>query len=202
MKDYGASEHSIPMASALPAGQVAESDVVLDVGRLHDEYADFVWRNLQRLGVESRSLEDALQDVFMVVHRRLSSFDSSAKMSTWLFGICLRVAAAHRRRAHQRRERSDAEIQNQPDLRATANPEKVAILREAERRLEQGLEALGLERRAVFVMFEIEDMPAGAIAEVLGVPVGTVYSRLHRARLEFSDAIARMKLHVSTGERR
>jgi RNA polymerase sigma-70 factor (ECF subfamily) len=184
---------------ALTTGQLAEPDAVLDVRQLHDEYADFVWRNLQRLGVPGANLEDALQDVFLVVHRRLDSFDHTAKVSTWLFGICFRVAAAHRRKAHLWRERSSAEIQDKPDESPNVNPEQVAMRHEAERRLNLGLESLALERRVVFVMFEIEGMPAGAIAELLGVPVGTVYSRLHRARVEFSDAIARLEPRVVVG---
>ncbi len=183
----------------MTTGQLAEPDAVLSVGQLHDEYADFVWRNLQRLGVSGASLEDALQDVFLVVHRRLDSFDQTAKISTWLFGICLRVAASHRRKAYLWRERSSAEIQDKADESPSVNPEQVAMRREAERRLNLGLEALSLERRAAFVMFEIEGMSAGAIAELLGVPIGTVYSRLHRARTEFSDAIARQEPRVVVG---
>jgi RNA polymerase sigma-70 factor (ECF subfamily) len=178
---------------------LAEPDVVLDVTQLHDEYADFVWRNLQRLGVRSSSLEDALQDVFVVVHRRLDSYDSSSKVSTWLFGICLRVAAGHRRRAHLRHERGGTEIYDKPDNSPSADPEQAAMRRQAERQLEQGLEFMALERRAVFVMFEIEGIPAGAIAEILDIPVGTVYSRLHKARAEFSDAVAHLEVSIASG---
>jgi RNA polymerase sigma-70 factor, ECF subfamily len=81
-----------------------EPDIILNVTQLHDEYADFVWRSLQRLGVTPISLEDALQDVFVVVHRKLNSYDGTCKLSTWLFGICLRVASAYRRRAYLRHE--------------------------------------------------------------------------------------------------
>lgn len=158
---------------------------------IHEQYADFVWRTLQRLGVRSADLEDALQEVFIVVHRRLHTFDGSSRMSTWLFGICLRVAAAERRRAHVRREQPTAELDAKPDSSPGADPEHAAMRREAQQRLELALDGLGLERRAVFVMFEIEGMPAGAIAEMLGIPVGTVYSRLSTARAEFSRAVER-----------
>ena len=167
--------------------------MTLDVALVHDQYADFVWRSLQRLGIPKANLEDALQDVFIVVQRRLESFDSTTKMSTWLFGICLRVAAAHRRRAHLRREKQVSEFQDQPDEHPLANPEQAAIRHEAQRRLQLGLEALELERRAVFVMFEIDRIPATAIADMLDIPVGTVYSRLHRARADFSEAIGRLE---------
>lgn len=159
---------------------------------IHERYADFVWRTLQRLGVRSADLEDTLQEVFIVVHRRLHTFDSSSRLSTWLFGICLRVAAAQRRRAHVQREQPMAELDTGPDSRPGADPEQAAMRSEAQQRLERVLDGLGLERRAVFVMFEIEGMPAGAIAEMLGIPVGTVYSRLSTARAEFSRAVERL----------
>ena len=181
------------MAPALAAGHWLEMEVTLDVGELHDLYSDFVWRSLQRLGVGNANLEDALQDVFIVVQRRLNSFDSTAKMTTWLFGICLRVAAAHRRRAHKRHEQQVAEFQDRPDERPSSDPEQAAIRRETQRQIEQGLDALDLERRAVFVMFEIDRIPAPAIAEMLDIPLGTVHSRLHRARTDFRDAIARLQ---------
>lgn len=181
------------MAPTAAVGHWSESEVTLDVGELHDKYSDFVWRSLQRLGVPRANLEDALQDVFIVVQRRLDSFDRTTKLSSWLFGICLRVAAAHRRRAHHRREQQDSELSNQPDDNPMADPEQVAMRREAQRRLERGLAALHLERRAVFVMFEIDRISAPAIAEMLEIPIGTVYSRLHRARADFSEAIARLE---------
>jgi RNA polymerase sigma-70 factor (ECF subfamily) len=149
--------------------------------------------------VQKSNLEDALQDVFIVVHRRLSTYNASGKISTWLFGICLRVAAAQRRRAYVRREQSSPDMHEHPDQRTYADPEQSAMRREAEMRVELGLAAMDLERRAVFVMFEIEEMPAGAIAEILGIPVGTVYSRLHKARAEFTNAIAQIEPGVASG---
>ena len=181
------------MANALAASRAVEPDVVLDVTQLHDEYADFAWRSLQRLGVPANSLEDALQDVFVVVHRRLDSYDRTSKVSTWLFGICLRVASAHRKRAYLKHETGPLELGDTADEGIMADPEQNALRREAERRLQQGLESMALERRAVFVMFEIEGMPTAAIAEILGIPKGTVHSRLHKARAEFTAALSRQE---------
>lgn len=154
MKLWGTRRHSLPVANALAASRAVEPDVVLDVTQLHDEYADFVWRSLQRLGVPASSLEDALQDVFVVVHRRLDSYDATSKVSTWLFGICLRVASAHRKRAYLKHELGPLELWDPVDDGPMADPEHNALRHEAERRLRQGLEAMALERRAVFVMFE------------------------------------------------
>ena len=172
-----------------PAGEVTSLDVV----RIHDTHADFVWRTLQRLGVRSADLEDALQEVFIVVHRRLHTFDSTARLSTWLFGICLRVAAAHRRRAHLRREETTSDVAERADESRSNNPEVMAAASEDRRRVEEALDRLVPERRVVFVMFEIEGMAAGEIAAELGVPVGTIYSRLSTARAEFVKAVERLE---------
>ncbi len=193
MKFWGRSKHSPHVTSSLAVNGAPEPQAVLDVTALHDEYADFVWRSLQRLGVPVGGLEDALQDVFVVVHRRLDSFDASSKISTWLFGICLRVAAAHRRRAYLRHEDASLDSFEAVDANAQSDPEDFLLRREAQRRLEGVLASLPLERRAVFVMFEIEGMPASAIADILGIPLGTVHSRLHKARAEFAAVIARQE---------
>jgi RNA polymerase sigma-70 factor (ECF subfamily) len=165
----------------------------LDFTAIHESHADFVWRTLQRLGVRPMDLEDSLQDVFVVVHRRLDSFDGSSQMTTWLFAICLRVAAAHRRRAHVRREHATGALDSNALSDPQGSPERLAIRAEARERLDRVLDALDLEKRAVFVMFEIEGMSAPVIAGTIGVPVGTVYSRLAAARCEFKKALARFE---------
>ncbi|MGC4086790.1 MAG: sigma-70 family RNA polymerase sigma factor [Polyangiaceae bacterium] len=181
------------MASIPSFSSVAASAVELDVNRVHEDYADFVWRTLQRLGVVAQDLEDALQEVFVVVHKKLTTFDHSSRLSTWLFGICLRVAAAQRRRAYRRREELVSELEERLLADPGSDPEQSLLRQQAAARLELVLASLTLERRAVFVMFEIEGIAAPAIAEMLGVPVGTVYSRLSTARAEFTQAVARLE---------
>src|SRR5262249_42263098 len=90
---------------------------LMDVGALGMGFEEiyrahfrFVWRSLRRLGVEERNVADAAQEVFLVVHRKLPGFEGRAKMTTWLFGICLRVAQARARRAHERREVLDDRV--------------------------------------------------------------------------------------------
>jgi RNA polymerase sigma-70 factor (ECF subfamily) len=169
---------------------VGEATVPVDLTSVHLSHADFVWRTLQRMGVRQSDLEDALQDVFIVVHRKLHTFDRSSSLSTWLFAICLRVAAAHRRRAYTRRESPVAE----PELGIdpTADPERSAIERENQRRLVRLLDKLDLAKRAVFVMFEIEGLSALEISDMIGIPVGTVYSRLSAARAAFKKAALKL----------
>jgi RNA polymerase sigma-70 factor (ECF subfamily) len=161
-----------------------------DIHAIHEEHADFVWRTLQRMGVRDADVEDQLQEVFVVVHRRLGTFDGSSRMTTWLFGICMRVASAYRRRAHRRHEEVVADV---PERSASsdAGPEGEAMAREARERLVQVLDMMDLDKRVVFVMFELEEIPCEKIAEILGVPVGTVHSRLHAARQSFQVALKR-----------
>jgi RNA polymerase sigma-70 factor (ECF subfamily) len=171
----------------------AAAAVGLSFREVHERHADFVWRSLQRLGVRAMDLEDQMQEVFIVAHRRLASFDGSSELTTWLFGICLRVAVAHRRRAHVRRETTTHDGEP-PEPGESSDPEQSALEREARDELEALLSGLDLEKRAVFVMFEIEGFTAPEIANVMGTPVGTVYSRLATARGEVEKAAARSRL--------
>jgi RNA polymerase sigma-70 factor (ECF subfamily) len=181
-----------------PAGQTER----LTVAQVHEHHADFVFRTLQRLGVRDRDLEDALQEVFIVVHRKLSTFDGSARLTTWLYGIALRVAAAQRRRAHLRREEPMADPAQETSSSDEDDPERQYLAREARERLSRALDSLTLDKRAVFVMFEIEGLAAIEIADMVGVPVGTVHSRLSAARTEFAAAVERMNRREQSRERK
>jgi RNA polymerase sigma-70 factor (ECF subfamily) len=175
-------------AELLPSANAAAG---LTIREVHERHADFVWRTLQRLGVRSMDLEDQMQEVFIVADRRLASFSGASALNTWLFGICLRVAAAHRRRAHVRRERARSDVEDELVLESGEDPERAAIERETQKELDELLAAIDLEKRAVFVMFEVEGLTAPEIADVMGTPVGTVYSRLAAARAELAKAAAR-----------
>jgi len=174
---------SLPSLAAA-GGRASE----LDLRSLYVEHGGFLWRSLQRLGVRDSDLEDVLQEVLMVVHRRASSFDSRrSKMTTWLFGICLRVARGHRRRAYFRRERLH---ETALERAHECTPETDLEQRDLERRLKSILDQMSLEKRATFVLFELEGLPCEQIAELMGVPLGTVHSRIHAARAHFKAALA------------
>jgi len=158
---------------------------------VYDAHVAFVWRSLRRLGVPESSLKDAMQDVFLVVHRRLPEWEERAKITTWLFRICMRVAKDQRRRAHVRKEVFDsAEIDRRADLGAdTAD----ALERREDLALfDTALAEIELDQRVVFMLFELEDMTGDAIAELLQIPLGTVYSRLRLARRAFKRSVVRL----------
>jgi RNA polymerase sigma-70 factor (ECF subfamily) len=157
-----------------------------------------VWLSLQRLGVRRADLDDVCHDVFIVVQRKLPEFDQRAKLQTWLFGICTRVAANYRRRAYIRYEDLAGGTSEQDSL-VVAAPETKRPDREVERQhslslAESILNRMSPVKRTVFVMFEVEGMNCPDIANELGLPVGTVYSRLHGARKFFLAESSRLRL--------
>ena len=182
-----------------PVVEAVECSTV-EVTRVYEAHAGFVWKSLQRLGVRDADLEDVLQEVFVVVHQRLATFDGTSKMTTWLFGISLRVASAYRRRGFRRKETCVAEPPEDRERHSTS-PEDAMAAAQTRQRLSDLLDELDLEKRAVFVMFEIDELPCEEIAQIVGVPVGTIYSRLHSARKDFQKALSRMHARDARGGR-
>ncbi len=169
---------------------VADDARALGADDVYEQHADFVWRTLQHLGVRSADLEDLGQEVFVTVHRRLSTFDGRSKLTTWLFGICWHLVLRHRRRAYLRFELSQAEP---PERIDPHTPEDRYAGEQARVRLERLLDKLSPERRATFMLFEVEGVSCEEIAELTGVPVGTVYSRLHLARKQVVATATRLR---------
>jgi RNA polymerase sigma-70 factor (ECF subfamily) len=141
--------------------------------------------------VRDAELEDAAQEVFVVVHRRLDSYDPNRPIKPWLCGIAHKVATAERRRARHRRER----LCEAPAAGAVAkgSPEKRVALQQRFARVRQALGALDADQRVVFVMADMEEIACPDIADSLGISVNTVYSRLRRARARFKAELHRLR---------
>lgn len=143
------------------------------------EHAPLVWRALRRLGVAEADVEDLSQEVFVVVHRKLPEFEGRSKMATWIYGICVRVASDHRRRAYVRREEPTDEV---PEERRSA-PQIAELEREQARALlDRSLATIDEDKRAIYVLYEIEQLEMSEVAEAVGCPLQTAYSRLYAAR--------------------
>jgi RNA polymerase sigma-70 factor, ECF subfamily len=158
-----------------------------------------VWRTLRRLGVPIPAVDDATQEVFVVATRKLDAIEPG-KEQQFLYGIALRVAAnARRASATHQRFFDDAA----PVAGVDAAPPTDALLHAKRMRalLDTVLDALPEDLRTVFVLFELEGWSGPELADLLGVPVGTVASRLRRAREAFREeaALARVR-HSSRGE--
>jgi RNA polymerase sigma-70 factor, ECF subfamily len=157
---------------------------------VYDAYAGYVWNSLRRLGASPADLEDLTHDVFVQVQRHLADYDPARPVKPWLFAFAFRVLSQHKRRGRRRRE-SASEPADAVDPAPLAD-ERLAM--EQDRRLV--IAALGHiepERRAVFVLYEIDDVSMDAIACAMGIPVNTAYSRLRVAREEFKAAVTRIR---------
>ena len=158
----------------------------LGAAELYRAHADFVVRFLARLGVEASDIDDLVQEVFMTAHRRGGFRTGDARPTTWLAAIATRVASTHRRT--NRRRRTDPDSAAYRAAAPTPGPDEAAGSREALGLVQRALDSLDQDKRAVFVLFELEGQSCDAIADSFGVPTGTVYSRLHAARKQFRAA--------------
>lgn len=158
---------------------------------VYDAHFDFVWRSARRLGAPESATDDVVQEVFLVVHRRLAEFEGRSSVRTWLFGIVLRVVADYRRSARRKGAAPLPDVL--PADERTACPGEQAAQREQVELLHRLLDTLDDDRRAVFILAELEQMTAPEIAEALSVNVNTVYTRLRAARQRFNEALTRAR---------
>lgn len=185
---------------ALPLGQAAAPSVAsapsagvqaLDLRALFMAHYGSIWRLLRRLGVRSAQLDDATQEVFWVAARRASDIRAGSEHS-FLYGVALRIAAQEAKK--QRASEPLADLEAVPQMIDLGpSPEEQMAHRQARELLDEVLEALPPELRAVFVLFELEGLEVREIAALQEVPVGTASSRLRRAREEFSTIAKRVR---------
>ena len=158
---------------------------------VYRDHVRFVWRQVRRLGVAEADVEDVCQLVFEVVHRQLPGFRGESKLTTWLFSIVMRVVSDHRKSAYQRR-RGD----HGPEVDVAVAPaqERELERRQARALLDELLAELDDEKRATFVLVELEGMEVKGVAELMDCPVQTVYSRLRAARERVEAGARRLRL--------
>jgi RNA polymerase sigma-70 factor (ECF subfamily) len=157
---------------------------------LYDAEYSYVWNTLKRLGVDRAELKDLAQDVFLIVFRRFGEFDGSRPARPWLFGIAYRLVSNRRRHLRSVPEQAGG-VATESLASTVAGPEEAARAREDRELLARALGALDLEKRAVFVMHEIDECAVPEIARELSIPLNTAYSRLRLARRDFAEALRR-----------
>jgi RNA polymerase sigma-70 factor (ECF subfamily) len=161
---------------------------------VYDLTAELVWRAVGRLGVPEPAVEDVVQEVFLVVHRRLAEFEGRSSVRTWVYGIAVHAARAHRRTMVRRPLAAQGAAGVEPEtLRDDPRREPDALLERAQATQLLGvlLDQLEPDLREVFVLAELEEMTAAEIGEVLGISPNTVSSRLRLARRDFDRALTR-----------
>jgi RNA polymerase sigma-70 factor (ECF subfamily) len=196
----------------VPPEAVPASDVTVGASRpsagfeaIYREHFRFVWRCARRLGVEGPSVDDVVQEAFLVVHRRLADFEGRSSTRTWLYGIIRRVVADHRRTL--RRKPAHGADSAEPDFERMHDESG----RCPESRLEQSeqlalvrrmLSELDEDKREVFVLTELEGMTMAEISEALEVNPNTVSSRVRAARHKFEEGLARATVTAEEGSRK
>jgi RNA polymerase sigma-70 factor (ECF subfamily) len=157
------------------------------------EHGPYIWRVLRRLGVRASDIEDVWQETFIVVHRKLGGFEGRSSVRTWLSAIAVRVASDYRNRAHRRREQATDELPEDAsgDVFQRVSQHDELIERERRALLDKLIAELKPEQREVIVLYEFAELPMQEVADALGCPLQTAYSRLHAARRALEQAARR-----------
>ena len=156
-----------------------------------DSHFGFIWRSLRGLGVPASSIDDAAQHVFLIAAQKLDTIVLGSERS-FLFATARGIASNARRTRTRNRELLDDDlVASQVD--GAPDPEQIAATRQARRLLDEILDGLSEDLRTVFLLYELEGQTTAEIATLLGAPMGTVASRLRRAREEFQSAARRFQ---------
>lgn len=159
-----------------------------------NEHYDFTWRSLRRLGVPPAEVDDCTQQVLLVASRKLDDIQPGSERA-YLFSTAMRVASDARRSRTRRREVTDDDAGEAFD--PSPDPEQIADRRRARALLDEVLDAMPMDLRAPFVLFELEEVSTAEIGAMLDLPAGTVASRLRRAREEFQKIVARVQARAA-----
>lgn len=164
---------------------------------LYEQYFGFVWASAKRLGVLPEAMDDVVQEVFIVIHSKVHTLEKPEALRSWIYGVVRRTVSDHH--ASQRSKPAASPMEGAElrlsdpatPLHATERADRLALLARL-------IGELGDAKREVFVLAELHEMTAPEIAEALGIPLNTAYSRLRAARQDFEEALAR---HTAREER-
>jgi RNA polymerase sigma-70 factor, ECF subfamily len=168
--------------------------------RMVDEHFDFVWRTLRRLGVSAEAVDDGAQNVFCTAARKLACIAPGSEKA-YLFGTAFRWASDARKSQQRRRDR-EATLETESIGSPLPSIDELVDLKRARAMLDHVLDGLSPELRTVLMLSEEEGMTAPELSALLGVPIGTVASRLRRAREAFDALVRRIQIRTGGGVRR
>jgi len=189
----------VTAAARMPGRRPADHELIAAVangnlealGTLFERHEPAVRRYLGRLGIARADIDDLIQASFLEVVRAAARFDPSYPAQGWLFGIATMMARRHRRSLGRSAARVAAWL---GALRSQAVPEPTPAERlddrAALRRVAHAVDRLSLKKREVFVLVTVEGLSGEEAAAALGIPVNTVWTRLHHARRELRAALA------------
>jgi RNA polymerase sigma-70 factor (ECF subfamily) len=197
--DSGNTPAAVP-SNELSVGSEPSSSAATPFVDFFESYSEYVWRSVRRFGVREGDADDAAQQVLMVAARKYDSITPGSERA-FLTQTALRVAATLRRTYARRREDARELSLEAYDLadRGPASDE-LLNMRQAREQLDAILDEIPFDLRAVFVLHELEEETMADIASTLGIPKGTVASRLRRARTLFYESVARTTLPGRSAE--
>jgi RNA polymerase sigma-70 factor, ECF subfamily len=165
---------------------------------IYRQYFGFVWATTKRLGVRPELMDDVVQEVFIVIHSKVHTLEKPEALRSWIYGVVRRTVSDHH--SSQRSKPLGFPLEGALEARLSDGTTPLHATERADRLalLSTLLDELGETKREVFVLAEIHEMTAPEVAEALGIPLNTAYSRLRAARLEFEEALAR---HTARQER-
>jgi RNA polymerase sigma-70 factor (ECF subfamily) len=178
--------------SSFPSGEVSRFAAV------YRQYFDFVWSSVRRLGVSPASMDDVVQEVFIVIYARLHTVQHPETLRSWIYGVARRTVSGHHR-ARRVKDASAAALAVEPSAQLLPRtPFDLAEQNEQVKLLFHLLEEVDEPKREVFLMVELDELTIPEVAEILEIPLNTAYSRLRAAREAFEEALAR---HSARSER-
>jgi len=181
---------SVPVNPSVAAEGSAAPEPAEAFNEIYDRHFSFVWRCLRGLGIPAAALDDAAQDVFLVVHRQLAAFRGDSSARTWLFGITRNVAGNHLRRA--RRKQAPLEPLVEDPAHPAPGPHEHAEDAQAAAFVADFLAGLDAKKRELFILSVLEEMTMPEVAAALSIPLNTAYTRLRRVRAAFEAALGRL----------
>jgi RNA polymerase sigma-70 factor, ECF subfamily len=171
-----------PGPAAVPSASADEFEAACE------RHLDQVWRQLRAMGVPLRWVDDATQDVFLIAHSKLASFEHRSQLGTWLYAITYRVGCNYRRRAAREPRAAVDAIEHDSHTR---DPEGSLIDKQSAEFVQRFSDGLSEKLRDVFVLCLLEGQPVPGVAALLSVPENTIYSRIRLARAAFQKALDR-----------
>lgn len=177
-----------------------QSAEVTTFSAVYQRYFSFVWACTRRMGVREHELDDVVQEVFIVIHGKLTTLEKPDSLRSWIYGIIRRTACTYHR-ARRTKVASAEALNSEPEMQYPEQPSPLELAEQSDqaRLLWSLLEKLEPPKREVLVLAELDEMTAPEIASVLDVPLNTVYSRLRTARQALEAVLARH--HAQTGQR-
>ncbi|HEY5959067.1 MAG TPA: RNA polymerase sigma factor [Polyangiaceae bacterium] len=159
---------------------------------IYKTYFSFIWSITRYLGVERAEVDDVVQEVFVIIHRRMHSIEQPASLRSWIYSIIRRTVSRYHRTKRTKLINTGTERVEPETLQLDwSTPQSLAEQTEQVELLQSLLDKLDAPKREVFVLVELEEMTAPEIAAAIGVPLNTVYSRLRAARQELDEALQR-----------